>query len=54
MLIKGTSKEVIDFECYFLNHLKEYRYNPEQKFQGRTECFTLQSKTKIYEHFKTN
>jgi hypothetical protein len=54
MLIKGTSKEVIDFESYFLKHLKEYRYNPKQKFQGRTECFTLQSKTKIYEHFKAN
>ena len=43
---------VIGFESFFLNKLKEFKYIPKEKFEGRTECFTLKSKNKIYEHFK--
>lgn len=52
IIINGSSKEVIDFESFFLNKLKELKYTPKENFEGRTECFTFTSKDKIYEHFK--
>ena len=52
LIIKGSSKEVIGFESFFLNKLKEFKYIPKETFEGKTECFTLKSKNKIYEHFK--
>ena len=51
-VLKPNAKEVIDFESFFLNKLKEFKYTPKENFGGRTECFTFESKNKIYEHFK--
>lgn len=50
--IKGTSQEVMDLESHFLTYLKEYRYDPQRNFQGRTECFKPTVKQLIYEQFK--
>lgn len=52
LIIKGSSEEVINFEYFFLKKLKEFKYIPKENFEGRTECFTFESKNKIYEHFK--
>jgi hypothetical protein len=50
--LKGTSQQVMDLESHFLKYLKQYKYNPQRTFQGRTECFKLTAKQLIYEQFK--
>ena len=50
--IKGSSEYISDLEKSFLFNYKEFKYNPLCKFEGRTECFLINIKNKIYEQFK--
>jgi len=50
--IKGESEFISNLEKDTLNKHKQFKYNPFLEFEGRTECFNLQIKNKIYEQFK--
>lgn len=50
--IKGSSEYIAELEKSFLLRYKKFKYNPLYKFDGRTECFSLDIKNNIYEQFK--
>jgi hypothetical protein len=50
--IKGESEFISNLEKDILNTHKDLKHEPLLEFQGRTECFNLQIKNKIYEQFK--
>jgi hypothetical protein len=50
--IKGESEFISNLEKNILNTYKDFKQKPLLEFQGRTECFNLQIKNKIYEQFK--
>lgn len=50
-ITKGLSSEQYDLEQSFLNKFKRYKYNPNKKFTGYTECLTVNPVDAYYDWY---